>query len=92
LFASICWYSGPRNSSKWSSTWSAFCVMVAPFQNPVSVVTRRLSTICGEPAGTVYSAAINVALGTAFQGGTVFFQIGELIAMSMSRAKIAKPS
>src|SRR6266700_2359683 len=33
LFASICWYSGPRNSSKWSSTWSAFCGMMAPVQN-----------------------------------------------------------
>jgi len=39
-----------------------------------------------------YSAAISVGFGTSFQGALAIFQIGELIAMSMSRAKIANPS
>lgn len=43
-------------------------------------------------ARLAYSAAIRLGRGASFHGALVFFQIGELIAMSMSRAKIANPS
>src|SRR6266702_8434663 len=53
---------------------------------PLALPDRR------EPGSADYSAAISVGFGTSFHGALAFFQIGELMAMSISRAKIAKPS
>ena len=46
----------------------------------------------GAPATRGHSAARSLDLESSFQGALAIFQTGALMAMSMSRAKIAKPS
>jgi len=87
-FASICWYSGTAEQLE------VIEHMIGILRHGEALSRfrpldhdPRLLRLGESRERSAYSAAIRLGFGTVFQGALAIFQIGALIAISMSRAK-----